>query len=123
MDVTREAALKAMLLLANDTEMQLFHQKAKNGPLLHIMVAARMDAVEALQALATVEPTNPAQIMALQNRVARFNDFVEWVVGILNNGDEAYQELHANGSEAEEVRALIKAQIEDAQHETGEDTE
>lgn len=123
MDVTHEAALKAMLLLANDAEMQLFHDKAKNGPLLHIMVAARSDAVAALKELAFVDPTHPEDVRALQNRVRRFDDLVHWVVGILNNGDEAFQELNANGSEAEEIRALIRAQIEDAQHEPGEDQE
>jgi hypothetical protein len=112
MDVTHEAALKALMRLANETEMQLFHAKAKNGPLLHILVAARRASVDALQALASVDPSKTEDVRKLQNEVQRFNDLVHWVVEVLGGGDEAYQQLTADQEEVEAVRDAIRSQIE-----------
>lgn len=112
MDVSHEAALQALMRLANEAEMQLFHDKAKNGPLLHILIAARRESVEALRVLASADPSKPEDIRKLQNEVHRFNDLVHWVVEILAGGDEAYQALHVNQSEVDDVRNMIRAQFE-----------
>lgn len=113
MDVTHEAALRAVLRLANDAELELFHTKAKNGPLLHIVMQARNEAIDALAALAEADPSKVEEIRKLQNAVARFNDLVTWIVNLLKAGDEAWQEIHVDPVETERVRDILRSQLEE----------
>lgn len=67
--------------------------KAKSEPLLVILHTAKEDAAEALADLATVDATDEKAIRALQNRVARFADMVDWLRQMLAAGPEAEREL------------------------------
>lgn len=114
MDANREAALKAVMHLANEAEMQLFHgNKNKNGPLLHILLMAKRESAEALLQLASVDPAETEAVRRLQSTVRRFPDLVHWVGALLAGGDEAYDELkEISAGEVEEVREIIRSQIE-----------
>jgi hypothetical protein len=111
MRATEEAALKAMMEIANSTQLQIFHDDPRRAPILHILMQAKGEAVAALIALASTDPTLPDVIRELQAKVNRFDDLVEWTTRILKGGDEAYAELTAN-DDPSAVRDLIRNQIE-----------
>lgn len=114
MDAMRAASLQAMIRLANDAEMQVFHTKVADGaPLLHVLMQAKAEAIEALESLASADPNKPDDIRRLQNDVKRFNDLVKWTVKLLASGDEAWGEMHEQRAEVEDMRRLIRSELED----------
>lgn len=108
MELGRKAALQAMFRLSVDTELALFHDSQKNGPLLAVLVAARNDAIGALVGLAKQDPADVEAMRKLQNEVQRFIDLVTHTKGIIESGEQAQAELEPEAQQ--EIRDLLLAE-------------
>src|SRR4051812_2940904 len=108
MQIDQKAAMHAAFQLAVNVNLEFVAQKTKKGPLFFVMVLARQDAIQALQALVHVDPDKPEDIRKLQNEVQRFLDLLTYVSRIFEMGDEAEAQLNAEA--VEEVRELVAAE-------------
>lgn len=105
MQIDQKAAMHAAFRLAVDVNLEFVAQKTKRGPLFVVMVLARQDAIQAMQALVHVDPGKPEDVRKLQNEVQRFIDLLTYVAKIFEMGDEA--EAQINAEAAEELRELV----------------
>lgn len=109
MDVPHRAALQALVRLSANTELELFHKvKQQSSPLLHVMLCARKDAIDALSKLPKCDPENSKDIRTLQNEVQRYLDLISYVQSILDSGDEAYAEMQPD--DIAELREALTGQ-------------
>ncbi len=104
MRLARERALVRRIADSADIELQ-FSAAPGGRPVVAMLRKAMLDACEAMVALAVAEPTDAKLILALQNRILRFDDLVKFARDIINEGEEADQEL--TGAEREELLAYL----------------
>lgn len=105
MDVSRKTALQALVHVSALAELELFRSKYKSSPLMHVLLAARRDAIDAMKGLVNVDPADTEGVRKLQNEVQRFFDILTFTQGILDGGEEAIAELEPG--EIEELRELL----------------
>lgn len=97
--------MRAAVRLAHDIDLEFLRERKDAGPLFVFMYRARGDAIDALVALASVDPANTEQVRKLQNEWQRYVDSLAYVKDVLNAGYEAAKILKSE--EADELRAVV----------------
>lgn len=64
------------------------------GPLRSYVVDKREEAIEAMRALARINPTHTAEIIELQATIRLFADVCEWIHRKLDEGDQIVEQIN-----------------------------
>jgi len=78
---------------------------AQGGPVLLILVRARLEAADAIAALCAVDPNDTKAIIALQNEAHRYRDLLRWLAAIIAEGKDAAQTI--SEEDREDLREAI----------------
>lgn len=98
MQVDHRTANEALVRLASEAELEIFHAKT-TGALMAVLYKARQDALQNLVGLVSVDPAKTEDVRKLQNEVQRFIDLLGYVRELLHAGDEAMKELEPEQQE------------------------
>jgi hypothetical protein len=101
---TRREAAQALLRLSVDIELQL-QQRSGGAPLAHHLKRSRERALDAVYALASVEPTDAEAIRRLQMQFKMHEALLDDMKEIVAKGREA--EDYLDSEEAEDIAQAI----------------
>ena len=88
-----DANRRNLLEQAAHLSLEVEHDMLKNGPIRFIVASGHQRAVDAFTELATIDATDVAGILKLQNTIVRYSDMLGWLYTALQQGETARKEL------------------------------
>ena len=111
MDQIRQQALAIAVERSHQLERELRQHKRASIALI-MLVKARRECAEALEALAFFDLEKREEARALQNEVRRFDDLVRWCREIIAEGEQAEADLERE--DQEEIQDLVNNEEDDS---------